>query len=47
MLLFAGLGNMGKAFAGHRHNVGFMALDAIARAHKSPAFLTRFQVLVS
>ncbi|MCI0735933.1 MAG: aminoacyl-tRNA hydrolase [Beijerinckiaceae bacterium] len=47
MLLFAGLGNMGKAFAGHRHNVGFMALDAIARAHKAPAFRTRFQGLVS
>ncbi|MCI0466994.1 MAG: aminoacyl-tRNA hydrolase [Beijerinckiaceae bacterium] len=47
MLLFAGLGNMGKAFAGHRHNVGFMALDAIARAHKAPAFRPRFQGLVS
>ena len=47
MLLFAGLGNMGKAFAGHRHNAGFMALDAIARDHHAPAFRWRFQGLVS
>jgi PTH1 family peptidyl-tRNA hydrolase len=47
MLLFAGLGNMGKAFAGHRHNAGFMALDAIARDHFAPAFRSRFQGLVS
>jgi peptidyl-tRNA hydrolase, PTH1 family len=47
MLLFAGLGNMGKAFAGHRHNAGFMALDAIARDHYAPAFRSRFQGLVS
>jgi PTH1 family peptidyl-tRNA hydrolase len=47
MLLFAGLGNMGKAFAGHRHNAGFMALDAIARDHRAPAFRARFQGLVS
>ena len=43
MLLFAGLGNMGKAFAGHRHNAGFMAIDAIARAYHAPAFRSRFQ----
>ena len=47
MLLFAGLGNMGKAFAGHRHNAGFMVLDAIARDHRAPAFRARFQGLVS
>ena len=47
MLLFVGLGNMGKAFAGHRHNAGFMALDAIARTHNAPAFRSRFQGLVS
>jgi len=47
MLLFVGLGNMGKAFAGHRHNAGFMALDAIARANNAPAFRSRFQGLVS
>ncbi len=47
MLLFAGLGNMGKAFAGHRHNAGFMAVEAIARAYRAPAFRARFQGLVS
>jgi peptidyl-tRNA hydrolase, PTH1 family len=47
MLLFAGLGNMGKASAGHRHNAGFMALDAIARDYHAPAFRSRFQGLVS
>jgi peptidyl-tRNA hydrolase, PTH1 family len=47
MLLFAGLGNMGKAFAGHRHNAGFMAVEAIARAYHAPAFRARFQGLVS
>ena len=47
MLLFAGLGNMGKAFAGHRHNAGFMALDRIARDYQAPAFRARFQGLAS
>jgi len=47
MLLFAGLGNMGEAFARHRHNAGFMAIDSIARVHRAPAFRVRFQGLVS
>jgi PTH1 family peptidyl-tRNA hydrolase len=33
MLLLVGLGNPGADYQGHRHNVGFMAVDAIARAH--------------
>jgi peptidyl-tRNA hydrolase, PTH1 family len=47
MLLFVGLGNIGKAFADHRHNAGFMAVDAIARAYRAPAFRARYQGLVS
>ncbi|NVJ97209.1 MAG: aminoacyl-tRNA hydrolase [Alphaproteobacteria bacterium] len=33
MLLFVGLGNPGDKFKGHRHNVGFMAVDEIVRRH--------------
>ncbi|MEZ5995209.1 MAG: aminoacyl-tRNA hydrolase [Hyphomonadaceae bacterium] len=33
MLLLVGLGNPGAKYAGNRHNIGFMAVDAIARTH--------------
>ncbi len=33
MLLLVGLGNPGAKYAGNRHNIGFMAVDAIARAY--------------
>jgi PTH1 family peptidyl-tRNA hydrolase len=43
MLLFVGLGNPGARYAGNRHNVGFMAVDAIARRHGLSPWRRRFQ----
>jgi PTH1 family peptidyl-tRNA hydrolase len=42
MLLFVGLGNPGTRHAGNRHNVGFMAVDAIARRHGLRPWRRRF-----
>ncbi len=33
MLVVAGLGNPGAAYSGNRHNIGFLAAEAIARRH--------------
>jgi len=41
--LIAGLGNPGRAYEGTRHNVGFAALDIIARRCGSPVRRARFQ----
>lgn len=38
MWLIAGLGNPGKSYQGNRHNVGFMAVDAIAHRHRFSGF---------
>ena len=43
MKLFVGLGNPGGKYAHHRHNIGFMALDAIADAHGFGPWRRKFQ----
>jgi PTH1 family peptidyl-tRNA hydrolase len=43
MLLFVGLGNPGAKYARNRHNIGFMAVDEIARRHGFAPWRRRFQ----
>ncbi|GLR47373.1 aminoacyl-tRNA hydrolase [Sphingomonas astaxanthinifaciens] len=47
MQLWVGLGNPGVQYALHRHNVGFMALDAIAEVHGFGPWSKKFRSLVS
>ncbi|WP_296746101.1 aminoacyl-tRNA hydrolase [Mesorhizobium sp.] len=47
MLVFAGLGNPGAQYQNNRHNVGFMAADAIARRHSFSPWSRKFQGLIS
>jgi PTH1 family peptidyl-tRNA hydrolase len=43
MRLFVGLGNPGTKHAHNRHNIGFMAVDEIARRHGFGPWRRRFQ----
>jgi peptidyl-tRNA hydrolase, PTH1 family len=43
MLLVVGLGNPGSRYAGNRHNIGFMVVDAIAKRHGITPWRRRFQ----
>ena len=43
MRLFVGLGNPGAKYAHNRHNIGFMAVDEIARRHGFSPWRRRFQ----
>lgn len=47
MQLIVGLGNPGDKYRNNRHNVGFMAVDAIAARHRFPAFRQKFQGLLA
>ena len=43
MLLFVGLGNPGDRYVNNRHNVGFMAVQAIASRHNIAPWRRKFQ----
>lgn len=43
MQIWVGLGNPGDKYAGHRHNVGFMAIDEIARHYGYSKAKTKFK----
>lgn len=43
MIVFVGLGNPGAKYAHNRHNIGFMALDAIADRHGFSPWRNKFQ----
>ena len=43
MRLFVGLGNPGASYARHRHNIGFMAVNEIARRHGFAPWRRRFR----
>ena len=43
MQLFVGLGNPGSKYARNRHNIGFVAVDEIARRHGFAPWRRRFQ----
>ena len=43
MKLFVGLGNPGAKYSANRHNIGFMAMEAIASAHDFGPWRARFQ----
>lgn len=45
MLLLVGLGNPGDKYANNRHNIGFMAVDEIARVHDFGAEKSKLQGL--
>ena len=42
MFLVVGLGNPGKKYERNRHNVGFMAVEHLARTHGMPDFKEKF-----
>jgi PTH1 family peptidyl-tRNA hydrolase len=43
MLLVVGLGNPGSEYARNRHNIGFMAADALVRRHSFSPWKAKFQ----
>jgi PTH1 family peptidyl-tRNA hydrolase len=47
MMLLVGLGNPGPKYEGNRHNVGFMAIDAIVRRHAFGPWRAKFEGLAA
>ena len=47
MLIIAGLGNPGAKYADNRHNIGFMAVDAIQRRHSFSPWSKKFKGEIS
>jgi peptidyl-tRNA hydrolase, PTH1 family len=47
MILLVGLGNPGERYKHHRHNIGFMAVEAIARAHAFAPWKKKFHGEIS
>ena len=47
MLLMVGLGNPGPEYAGHRHNIGFMAVDAVAASYGFTPWRSKFSSRIS
>jgi peptidyl-tRNA hydrolase, PTH1 family len=47
MLLLVGLGNPGARYARQRHNLGFMAVEAVARVHRFGPWRAKFKSLIS
>jgi PTH1 family peptidyl-tRNA hydrolase len=47
MHLIVGLGNPGDKYSRNRHNIGFLAVEEIARRHSFPPFREKFKGLVA
>ena len=47
MHLIVGLGNPGDKYAKNRHNIGFLAVEEIAKKHGFPPFREKFKGLIA